>query len=238
MKDITEAIGTLYYPKAALVVYETKEANKECYVEHFDMDRSGNPINAHPLTVQESRHLSKALDTTCERNKAFLKPKGMIANNILYLDPSRDGLVIWFTKGDNKRLFFMDKLGIPNGSANIPPLLWMADKQRLYLYALKSERRPTENTPLYHAPFFNIYDNGNVCMGTVDVNIKKSASLEEFTAAWGNYFFNSYFSHLMPDHNPIKGNCVTLWKKLRKTGAPFPKEVLKKTGRTIKNILR
>ncbi|MCH5684087.1 prokaryotic E2 ligase family D protein [Niabella sp. W65] len=145
---------------------------------------------------------------------------------------------MWFTKATCRNLFFIEGLGISSGIANVPALLWIASKEKLHIYALKSNRKPTENIPLYHAPFFNVYANGNVCMGTVDVNIKKSASLEEFTAAWEAYFFNSYFSHLMQNHNPIQGNCVSLWKKLRKTGDPFPKDVLKKTDRTIKNILR
>ncbi|MBN8790360.1 MAG: PRTRC system protein B, partial [Terrimonas sp.] len=140
-------------------------------------------------------------------------------------------------KATSKNLFFIDGLNIPNGVACVPALLWIASKQKLYIYALKSDRKPTERTPLYHAPFFNVYADGNVCMGSVDVSIRKSASLEEFIAAWETYFFNSYFSHLMQNHNPIQGNCVSLWKKLRKTGEPFPKDVLKKTDRTIKNIL-
>ena len=105
------------------------------------------------------------------------------------------------------------------------------------VFALATDRRPTEKTALYHAPFFNVYEGGNVCMGTVDVNIKNSASIEEFTTAWEDYFFNSYFSHLMEDHNPIKGNCISLWKKLIQTGEAFPKEVLKKNNRTLKNLL-
>lgn len=238
MKDVMENIGILYHPKTALVFYEAKGTNAEVYVEYFDMDRNGNPINAHPLTVKEAQYLSKALDTTKERNKAFLKSKSLIAANILYTDPSENGFAMWFTKATSKNLFFIDGLNISNGVASVPALLWIASKQKLYIYALKSDRKPTESTPLYHAPFFNVYADGNVCMGSVDVNIRKSASLEEFTAAWETYFFNSYFSHLMQNHNPIQGNCVSLWKTLRKTGEPFPKDVLKKVDRTIKNILR
>lgn len=233
-----ENIGTLYYPKTALVFYEANGRDAEVYVECFDMDKNGSPINAHPLTVKEAQRLSKALDTAKEANKTFLKPNGIIPANILYTNPTGNGFVMWFTKSANKNLFFTESLGISNGMANVPALLWIASKEKLYIYALKSGRKPTENTPLYHAPFFNVYAEGNVCMGTVDVNIRRSASLEEFTAAWEAYFFNSYFSHLMENHNPIHGNCVSLWKKLRKTGVPFPKEALKKTERTIKNILR
>lgn len=238
MKEITENIGTLYHPKAALLIYGADNHTSGSYVEYFDIDKKGCPINAHPLTVREAQSLAKALNTEKESNNAFLKPKGIIGNHILHLDTARNGSVIWFTKSSNKDLFFRENLGIPNGQVAVPALLWVANKQKLNIYALKSDRRPTETTPLYHAPFFNVYADGNVCMGTVDISIKKSASLEEFTNAWEDYFFNSYFSHLMSGHNPIKGNCVNLWKKLRKSGMAFPKDVLVKDNRALKNLIR
>jgi uncharacterized protein YutD len=75
-------------------------------------------------------------------------------------------------------------------------------------------------------------------MGNVNVHIKNSASVEEFTNAWEDYFFNSYFSHLLDNYNPIKGNCVNLWKRLIETGETFPVGVLKKNDKTLKNVLR
>ena len=54
MKDITQNFGTLYHPTNALVFYQNDERNIETYVEHFDMDKNGNPINAHPLTERVS----------------------------------------------------------------------------------------------------------------------------------------------------------------------------------------
>jgi hypothetical protein len=63
MKDITQDFGTLYHPLSALVFYQTKGNNKYTYVEHFDMDKNGNPVNAHPLTEREAKVLAKALNT-------------------------------------------------------------------------------------------------------------------------------------------------------------------------------
>lgn len=235
--DITENFGTLYYPTSALVFYETKGAETELYVEHFDMDKNGNPVNAHPLTVKEATILAKSLQTDAERNKAFLKPKGILPTNILHIHPGDKGTVVWYTKAQQRQLYFVNGLGIPNGKAQVPPMLWFADKTSLSVFALASEKRPTEKTTLYHAPFFNVYDCGNVCMGTVDVNIKKSASVEEFIQAWESYFFNSYFSHLVNEHNPVKGNCVKIWKDLIGTDNAFPREVLIKTNRTLATLL-
>lgn len=237
MENIAQNFGVLYHPMSALVFYQTTDRNRDVYVEHFDMDKNGNPVNAHPLTIREAKFLSKALNIQTEKSKEFLKPKYIISENILHINPNSNGSVIWYTKSQNVNLFFSKNLGIPNGSAQIPALLWFANKQNLVIFALASDRRPTEKSMLYHAPFFNVYDRGNVCMETVDVDIKNSASIEEFTEAWKNYFFKSYFSHLMNGHNPIKGNLVNLWKELIDTEHSFPKKLLKKTNKILKNLL-
>lgn len=236
VNDITENFGTLYHPKSALVFYETIGTNTDVYVEHFDMDSNGTPINAHPLTVKEANVLAKALKTDEENSKAFLKPKGILPTHILHINPSEKGTVLWYTKTQQRQLYFVDSLGISNGKAQVPPMLWFANKSSLTVFALANDRRPTEKTPLHYAPFFNIYEKGNVCMGTVSIDIKNSASVEEFIQAWEHYFFNSYFSHSLCE-NLTKKNIVTLWKDLINTDKPFPKEVLKKNNKTLKNLL-
>ena len=237
MKDITQDFGTLYYPKSALVFYQNTGKGNDTYVEHFDMDKNGMPVNAHPLTVQEANRLAKALKTAKEEKDPLLKPQGIIGSHILHFDPNANK-VVWFTKAMQRELYFTESLGIPKGIANVPPMLWIANRNGLAVFALTGDRRPTEKTKLYNAPFFNVYEDGNVCMGTVDFRIKKTASLEEFINQWEGFFFNSYFSHLMQDYNPIKGNCVSLWENLIAKGEAFPMEVLTKSNVTLKNILR
>lgn len=235
--DTAKDFGTLYEPKSALVFYESLDKNATMYVEHFDMDRNGNPINAHPLTVNEATALAKSLHTDEEKDKTFLKSKGILPTNILNINPSQNGSVLWYTQSQERQMYFVKNLEIPNGKAQVPAMLWFADKENLSVFALTSDKRPTEKTALHYAPFFNVYEDGAVCMGTVDVNIKNSASVEEFIKAWEDYFFHSYFSHLLDNYNPIKGNCVNLWKKLMETGETFPVEVLKKNSKTLKNLL-
>ena len=149
--DIKDHFGTLYYAKSALVFYETKGTENDMYVEHFDMDSNGTPVNAHPLTVKEAEILAKALQTDEERSKAFLKPKGILPTNILHVNPSDKGAVIWYTKAQQRQLYFVNGLGIPNGTAQVPPMLWVADKSSLAVFALATNRRPTEKTPLHYA---------------------------------------------------------------------------------------
>jgi len=236
VNDITKDFGTLYHPKSALVFYEAKGTDSDMYVEHFDMDSNGTPINAHPLTVKEANILAKALQTDEEKNTAFLKPKGILPTNILHINPSEKGTVLWYTKAQQRQLYFVNSLGVPNGKAQVPPMLWFANKNSLSVFALANDRRPTEKTPLHYAPFFNIYEKGNVCMGTVSIDIKNSASVEEFIQAWEHYFFNSYFSHSLCE-NLTKKNIVNLWKELINTNKSFPKEALKTNNKTLKNLL-
>ncbi|OHT43723.1 PRTRC system protein B [Flavobacterium tructae] len=236
--DITEDFGTLYHPKSALVFDESRGLSKEVYVEHFDMDSSGTPINAHPLTEREAEELAKALTTDKQKQTAFLNSQGILPTAVLHINRQRDkGAVIWHTKAQKRPLYFIEGLGIPSGQAYVPPMVWQADKNSLRVFALLSGRRPTAETQLYYAPFFNIYEDGRVCMGSVNISIKNSACVEEFTKVWEDYFFNSYFSHLMGENSPVRGNCVSLWKDLVSSGRPFPKEVLKNTSKTLKNLL-
>lgn len=75
-------------------------------------------------------------------------------------------------------------------------------------------------------------------MGTVAVNIQPDCLLEEFMQLWQQYFFNSYFSHLMQEHNPVKGNIIQLWKNLVGSRKKFPQKALIKNGLTIKNLIQ
>ncbi|MEZ0181945.1 PRTRC system protein B [Flavobacterium plurextorum] len=236
--DISEQLGLLYHPKSALVFYQSQSADRAVYVEHFDMDGDGIPVNAHPLTVREAQALAKALVAEKQKQTAFLKSEGIMPSNILHITPSPDrGAVIWYTKPQQRTLHFIESLGIGDGRACLPAMIWQATRNSLRVFAVVGNRRPTEKTPLCHAPLLNIYEDGRVCMGSVSIRIKTSASLEEFTGAWEDYFFNSYFSHLIGKNSPVKGSCISLWKDLIASGRPFPAEVLKKNSRTLKSLL-
>lgn len=237
MKDITTAFGTLYHPVKAFVVYEKDSPDKSIYVESYDIDKNGYPINAHPLSLKESNQLANALDTSDELKRNFLKPSGLLPKNVLYINPEHNGYAIWFTPAQRLDLFFVESLGIPNGLASLPPLLWKASKKSLYLYALDNTTDINEETEIFHAPFFNVYDDGKVCMGTVSINIKTDCSLEEFIQHWEQYFFNSYFSHLIRDKSPVKGNIIQLWLKLVNSRKQFPMKSLIKNGLTLKQLL-
>lgn len=226
MRNITAQYENLFRPYSALVFYKQTGRSEEHYVEHFDINKDGKPINAHPLSVKEADRLVKALTIEAKSKSQFLKPKGLLSGSVLSFDPQKRK-IMWYTKSQKHNLFFANAMNIPNGEANVPAMLWFANEEKLTVFALASNRRPNEKTTLYHAPFFNVNRFGAVCMGTVNIDISPIASLEQFMEAWENYFFGSYFSHLINENNPVHGNSVLLWRNLIGTDKPFPTDILK-----------
>jgi len=237
MKNITPVLDQIYLPYKALLFYHS-QSESDHYVESYDMDSDGRPINAHPLSLRESRGLSASLNkSSTEKTSGFLKPEGLIPQNVLHCEPTGEAYAVWFTPMRRKHLLFRKELGIEDGEACLPPLLWRATKNQLWIWALGKEDRPELNSSLYHAPFFNCYPDGRVCMGNVDINIPQGCRLEKFMAQWEHYYFGSAFSHLLVDGSPVKGNVVQLWEKLTVKNKKFPMGMLKKTGRLLKDII-
>jgi PRTRC genetic system protein B len=250
MTNISEQFNNQFSPVKALLIYQNQATHKdiygsdtdkttEVYVESYDIGKRGQPINAHPLSIAEIVSLSKLFQSTEELKNNYLKPKGLLPSNILYLDPQTEGYVIWFTPPMEGDLFFVDGLQIPTGKAHIPAMVWKASKNSLNVYALKGKSKPNANTPLYHAPYFNIYDNGNLCMGTVQIAIDRFTRLEDFISKWETYFFNSYFSHTIGNHNGAQIDLVSLWQTQVGTGKAFPTELLNKhRNLLLKNLIK
>lgn len=246
MKNVSQTFNEQYQPVKALLIYQSVEQESEnyerqpteIYVESYDIGKQGNPINAHPLSVKEMIALSELLQATQELKNNFLQCRGMLPSKLIYVNSQNNGYAVWHTPPQEVSLFFTDSLGIPSGKAKIPALLWKATKESVQVFAIKGKTKPTAKTPLCYAPFFNLSQDGRVCMGTVNINIDRQTCLEDFMAQWESYFFNSYFTHTLGNHRHCKGNLIQLWQEQAGTGRDFPQEELIKTGRTLKDLIR
>ena len=238
MKQITDLFYDVYVPQKAIIIYTClKENGNSIYVEAYDMDKQGKPINAQPLSATECSKLAETLQASREFKTAFLQPKGILPEKVLYVNSDYGGYAVWYTPMQTVNLFFKEDLGIPNGKAVVPAMVWEADRRGLTVYALKDCNRPNEKTKLFAAPFFNIGEDDLVCMGTVDIEINKNCCLEDFMSQWESYFWNSKFSHLINSISPVHGNIVQLWKGRINTKKPFPIEMLKQNGKTLKDLI-
>ena len=92
---------------------------------------------------------------------------------------------------------------------------------KLYIYALMTDQRPTLSTKLYRAPFFNIYGDGNVCLGTAKIGKQKAKTYELEAERYERGFFMAEQSG-----GQSLNNCKTplskLWPALINNKAPFP----------------
>ena len=245
MKNVSQTFNQQYLPVKALLIYQSVEQEREnyerqpteVYVESYDIGKQGNPINAHPLSVKEMIALSELLQATQELKNNFLQCKGVLPTKLIYVNTQNNGYAVWHTPPQEVSLFFTDSLGIPSGKAKIPAMLWKANKESVQVFAIKGKAKPTAKTPLYYAPFFNLSQDGRVCMGTVNINIDRQTCLEDFMAQWESYFFNSYFTHTLGNHRHCKTGIVELWTA-QVTGRDFPQDELIKTGRTLKDLIR
>lgn len=93
---------------------------------------------------------------------------------------------IWFKTG--KRDWDADM----NGRVVMyPSLLFLAKRGSLSVWALKGAERPDPATPVYRAPFYNIYPGGEMCEG----NAPLPPSLDiETIPLWERAFFETEFT--------------------------------------------
>ena len=78
------------------------------------------------------------------------------------------------------------------GVAPVPALIWLAERDSLYVFAVKDSERPTPETELFQAPFFNVWARGQICIGSAQRPSESSASDPK---AWEAMFWSSRFTH-------------------------------------------
>ena len=115
------------------------------------------------------------------------------------------------TVPQQKMLYFTEALKIPDGIAPIPGLIFRlkADSLKVYTY-LKFQR---EKTDLYRAPFHNVGNNGDVCLGN-SYRGKASELIENELLRYENIFFRSKFSETHGETLAGNININLFWKKL------------------------
>lgn len=108
-------------------------------------------------------------------------------------------LLLWHSKAQERPMWFS---GRECGTATLrvwwPNLLFVLNKreQRLYVFALATGARPTENTPIYRAPLMNVNGNGSICLGSAHLPKDKTSTN---IMAMEDCLYDSNFSHLNVD---------------------------------------
>jgi len=160
-------------------------------------------------------------------------PAELIEENILA--KGNDHLV-WWCKPQKRTVFFRCKdiaESEVNAPANLPALVFMVTKTSWYVFAIKDDQRPSANTPLYVAPFLNVWKGGKICTGNVEM---PKGSMRFKPASYEAAFFDSYSTHSNQwgkgALTKYRGGIFALWRALMK-GRKFPVNSLVDAGETL-----
>ena len=146
-------------------------------------------------------------------------------------------MIVWWTPAGERSMFFSDRGGDQllkqlNGKAYPhPPLIFKAAGARLWVRALAANERPQPGSELYVAPYWNCYDNGGVCTGTMKIPREKSVAAIDH---WEQSFFQSEFTHsgFRGKHTTYPGGLLALWQSLVSKNQ-FPMRHLVKAKQTL-----
>ncbi len=184
---------------------------------------------AQPLTFGFLDSLLRSLHGSCT---AEVLPENVLAKS--------DRMIAWWTPQRRRQMFYENaegKAAALNGRTfPQPALVWRADGDNLKIRALSADKRPTAETKLAVAPFWNLSDDGRVCTGSMRRPDSVSvASLLD----WERGFYESAFTHANVGRlTRHEGGFEGLWTGLAKTRGQFPTETLIELPQTLAQFVR
>lgn len=146
-------------------------------------------------------------------------------------------VIVWWSQARTRRMFFSDRTEDPaakdlNGKVYPhPPLLFRATGSHLWVRALLENERPSADSSLCIAPYWNCYDNGVVCTGSMRIPREKTVAAID---VWEDSFFQSEFTHAagIRRHTHYHGGFVAMWQSLEGQ-KQFPKRCLVPVKQTL-----
>jgi PRTRC genetic system protein B len=159
---------------------------------------------ARPITRDSVHEMVRAIGMDVTRR--------VLPENVLCYT---DGFLCWWTPAQSRPLFFL--AGSPLAALNgkelpIPPMVWVASgRADLRVRVLPGSARPTSETRLLMAPFWNVSHGGDVCTGSARTPNHTSP---DSIADWEAMFFGSEFSHQLGATRVKKGGLNDFWMSL------------------------
>jgi PRTRC genetic system protein B len=193
--------------RKAVMIYTGTQA----YVTVHDVlrDEQGGPHYGPPEALS-----ADFLKSLC----ALLKQKAVreievLPNSILCLT---DEVIAWWCPAAVRPMFFQSATdqeanALSGKKFPHPALVFAATEKHLSVRALPKDERPTSSTLLMSAPYWNTYEDGSVCTGSM--RVPTSALSCSVTAEWERGFFESAFTH--PSGavrlTSYKGGIIPMW---------------------------
>lgn len=211
-------MNRIYTLTQAMTIF--KSENDYFFQTHDVFQTKGEAIlgSGTPLSREALEALCKEVLPSMVGNLTFLN------GNVLASSGTVHGPDVWFSPPAVRPMFFTGQVNIQNGLAPWPGLLFVTRNEDLIrLYAIKGNQRPTLETELYVAPFFNMTGE-DLCLGNALHPSKNNACGE-----WESAVYTSAFSEERLDEKRInqEERLSRFWKELLATQASvFPEEAL------------
>jgi PRTRC genetic system protein B len=222
--EIEIAVDRKLIAQHALVIYgyekdprcEEPANSIDHYVTKHRVDGEGKLLEGAPLTRE-------VLHKICSLVIPSLQTMEYIPDKVLAYSPGT--AMLWWSPGVPRHVFFTKETGLRSGTYPLPATLFLVVNRALHTWALSTAVRPEPETPIYHSPFFNVYEGGACCMGNIDLPQNASpGNISEWEEA---FFGGAYNGHIAPKLHEI--DPYDLWKTI-KGKKEFPQEYLVPCG--------
>lgn len=209
----------------ALLIYRE---NRRSFITWHTVtaQKQGPPLlgPAQPLTTAFVEDLAVSLSGG---STAEVLPENILAKT--------DRMIVWWTPRRVRRMFFENVGGKARElSGKVfpqPALVWRVAQGDLKIRALCENKRPDAETTLAVAPFWNLSDDGRVCLGTMRSPVTASVTT---IGAWELGFYESAFTHANVGRlTRHEGGHDALWAELASRRRPFPADALIRLPQTV-----
>lgn len=226
-----------FNPIQGIIIYKR---DNSFYLETHDILESQGKFHwqeGKPFVKQDLKELAVALG-----QKSFepLAINGLLPENVLFLKQSYfNTSIVWYQPPMKRKLYFSKQLKLQNENYNLPGLIFIAHQKELYVFAFKGKSKPTAQTKVYKAPLYNIYKDGQVCIGNTKEALKKTELYAEI-ARHDKRFFNSRFDHFLDEEVIKKGvNLHLTLKSVCNNTKSFPQDLLVPTKhKTLNDLIK
>ncbi|WP_060733364.1 PRTRC system protein B [Burkholderia cenocepacia] len=209
---------------SALLIYKNVHESQVYVTKH-----SARVIDGVPTLMAGTPITRSQLAEFVAAASKQLGHEGFIHERVIFTAP---GVVAWWTPAAQRQVWFSASppIGERSAVAHHPALLFVARGEARYVFALAGNCRPTPDTQVYQAPYFNVSVGGQICTGNVDIAANPTpAEIERYEA---DEFFRSRFTHPNATKLINGGSGADLWVELL-DGAEFPTERLVSSEITV-----
>lgn len=186
-----ETAPVSYHLDSAILFYRAAEQNMQSHataILHSVREDNGTLRFGEGTPITAS--VLDALQTLLHQAPLTYVPPNVVAvgrGSIAWYEPAGPRTMYFQTHSDSAAQAF-DGVAVPQ-----PALVFVARERRLRVFALRVDERPTLTTPLAAAPYWNVYADGHVCLGST--RLPETWDPSE-TPAWSAGFFASNFTHM------------------------------------------